>query len=82
MIIGRYSITPSDIRYASWSFNSEVACYIFCVYISNEDGEQVLEQWTSKMDDIDKWLKLADEAIKDYEDRRTEAFERWREEDE
>lgn len=81
MIIGRYAVTPSDIRYASWSFNSEVAFYLFCIYISNEDGEQVLEQWTAKMDDVNKWLKLADDAIHDYEDRRTNAFERWREED-
>lgn len=65
MIIGKYVVPPTHVRYAEKQFNPETSMTELKIYL---DDDTILSQWLSRDDEIKKAFKQLEECTRLAED--------------
>jgi hypothetical protein len=63
MIIGEVCVNPRDVINAWYRFEPGACAYCVTIRLQGDDDYTDREQWTTKREEVDKYLKLAEKCI-------------------
>jgi len=65
MIIGEVCVNPRDVLNAWYRFEPGACAYCFTIKIGDDEENTEHEQWTTKKEDVEKYMKLVEKCIKE-----------------